>query len=911
MSKLAQTKYYSLLLFFFFSYSLPTSTQTPVSVSKTPYVTKHVLKNGLTILVRKVSNLQKVAIELWYGVGSKHEGTGEKGIAHLIEHMLFKGTDKMSESDIQLIGNKLSMYWNAWTSQDFTTMKFCLPISEWRHAMPILADCMCHCTFDQELLNSEMKVVVQELKLYRDDIQDLLRQEIMAAVFPDHPYHYPIIGHKHDLFNVGAQTLKNFYKKHYVPNNATLVVVGNVNPDEVIKQAERHFGAIPAADDYKKQEFFHSTDLRSQSVSLYRDIKKPYVSLVFAIPGMAKKSSYVSKIMADILGADKVGRLSRRLVDELQLIDSIHCYELGLIDHGLFFISFELMKEDSLEKIISVIHQEIKDIALNGCPLDELQGFINCFEVARHSLLESNDDQADLIGQFYVATGDENFLFSQFTSDPTILNNKIKEFARTYLRPSLMHKGMIYPLPKEEKDCWLQIQQDSDNADNRILEGKMRTADVQPGKYVNAVPPCSVCIPECPKPETFTLNNGIKVLYYHTDYVPMLNLSLSLKADSDYEPESQPGIYKCLRYMLQESGTEKRSAEELAKELARYGITINDTVWFWSSKMMSKDLSKACELMTEMIAKPRFTKATLQKIKPWLESDYTSLWDNEKAIAALLQNQEIFKGQPQGRRHYANLDEIKKITLKEVKEVYKNCISPDGATLSIVGDLSGIKDLKSLLNKTFGSWQGKPIAQLEYPNISKPSNGTRTHYINRDQVVVGLGGISKNCLDADYDALSLYDSNLHSRLFKLRMKSGDFYSISGTVCGQATRQPGAWKIMTIASSNKVTDVERAIREFIQNDSEAFNEEDLAEARRTLLTNAQQHYTSNDSMSRIFLTLDRLGLPFDYYQQRCKKLCGITVDDVKRAVKRVLNPTNMCSVLVGRIQKDASQNLLSF
>lgn len=903
MSKLAQTKYCSLLFLFFFSYSFVTPSQIPVTISKTPPVVKHVLKNGLTILVRKVSNLQKVAIELWYGVGSKHEGTGEKGIAHLIEHMLFKGTEKMSESDIQLIGNKLSMYWNAWTSQDFTAMKFCLPVPEWHHALPILADCMCHCTFNQELLNSEMKVVVQELKMYRDDIYDTLRQEIMASVFPDHPYHYPIIGHKHDLFNVSAQTLKNFYKKHYVPNNATLLVVGNVNPDEVIKQAELNFGSIQAAE-YKKQEFFHSTDLRAQSVCLYRDIKKPYVSLAFAIPGMAKKSTYVSKIMAEILGADKVGRLSKRLVDELQLLDSIHCYELGLIDHGLFFISFELMNEDSLEKIISVIHQEIKDIAQKGCLLDELQGFINCFEVARHSLLESNDDQADLIGQFYAATGDENFLFSQFISDPAILNDKIKEFAGMYLRPSVMHKGVVYPLPAEEKDRWLQIQQESDNADNRILEGKIRKADVQPGKYVNAVPPCSACISECPKPETFKLNNGIKVLYYHTDYVPMVSLSLSLKADGDYEPESQPGIYRCLRYMLQESDTEKRSAEELAKEFSRCGIALNNALWLWSSKMMSKDLPKACELMTEMIAKPRFTEATLQKIKPWLQSDYTALWDNEKAIATFLQNQEVFKGNPQGRRHFANLDEINKITLGEIKKIYTQCISPDGATLSIVGDLSGIKNLKSLLNETFGSWHGKPVAQLEYPTVSKTTNNTLTHYINRDQVVISLGGISKSCVDTDYDALSLYDANLSSRLFKLRMKSGDFYSISGALCGQATRQPGAWKIMTIASNNKVKDVERAIHEFIKNDVESFNEDDLDQARRTVITNAQQHYTSNDSMGKIFLTLDRLQLPFDYYQQRCKKLCTITVDDIKRAVKKVLNADNMCTVLVGRVQKMA-------
>lgn len=916
MSILSSTKHFRLFAILFsliFSSCIkPEKSKVDLKSKSEPFVVKHVLPNGLTVLVRKVDTLQKVAVELWYGVGSKHEGTGEKGIAHLIEHMLMKGTEKMSESDMQLLGDKLSMYWNAWTSQDFTTMKFCLPISQWQQALPILADCMCNCTFDQDLLNSELKVVVQELKMYRDDVSDTLRQEMMAALFSDHPYHYPIIGHKHDLFNVSAETLKSFYKKHYVPNNATLVVVGKVDPADVISQAVKNFGSIPASRDYQKKEFYHNRDLRSQSITLYRDIKKPVVSLAFSVPGLCKKSSYVSRIICDILGADKMGRLSKRLVDDLKLLDSIYCGELAMIDHSLLTISFELMVPDSLDQIVSVIQEELKALAINGCLLDDLRSFINITEVEKYSLLENNSDQADLIGQTYVATGDENYLFTQTISDPETLNKKIKEFAATYLRPSVMHKGVVYPLPDDEKSQWLQLQQESDEADARILHGKVRHSDVGPGKYVHQVPVCEPCIPQCPQPKTFTLKNGIKVLYYHTSHIPMVSLIVDLKSTIDHEPASQPGIYKCLRGMLQESGTANKSAEELTREFAQYGISYHSAMWSWSAKMMNKDLPKACDLISEILTKPNFTQSTLAKIKPWLESYYKSFWDSEKSIASLMQNQEIFNNHPQGRFHLANFEQIKNITLDDVNRIYKQTISPDGAIISIVGNIpqSELPQLKATLEKTFGQWRGQKIAELEYPQISPTAPVTHTHYMNRDQVVIGFGGISRDCLHEDYDALSLYEANLHSRLFELRVKSGAFYWIAGSVCNGSSKQPGSWKILTIASTNRLAEVEDLVRAFIKNDIEAFDEEDLAEAKRALLISAEQHYTSNDAIASTFLALHDLGLPFDHYQHRCAKLCKITADDVKRAVKKVLNTQNMCTVLVGRVGEPVPSNSLS-
>src|SRR5579871_3608886 len=135
------------------------------------HVEKVVLDNGLTVLIRESHEIPKVSFQIWYNVGSKDELIGEKGIAHLIEHMIFKGTDTLSESDINVLVHKLSGVCNAFTSYDYTGYYFNFPTHHWREAFPIVADCMINCRFNEDMLNSEMKAVIQELKLYKDQYE--------------------------------------------------------------------------------------------------------------------------------------------------------------------------------------------------------------------------------------------------------------------------------------------------------------------------------------------------------------------------------------------------------------------------------------------------------------------------------------------------------------------------------------------------------------------------------------------------------------------------------------------------------------------------------------------------------------------------------------------------------------------
>ncbi len=325
-------------------------------------VFKYVLDNGLTLLVKVSNVIPKVSTQLWYNVGSKDEKTGEKGIAHFIEHMIFKGTATLSECDITAITHKLSGYCNAFTSYDYTGYLFDFPSQNWDEALPIMADCMRNCTFKQDFLNSELKAVIQELKLFRDDYTSSLIESMVSAIFYDHPYHHPIIGYKQDLWSLNRKALVDFYNEHYIPNNATLVVIGDVDPEDVYNLVYKNFADIKPNFDYKKTQFYHSPDLMSTNVTLFRDIKQPTLIFSWTIPGLKHKEDYLTEVICQILASGRGSRLYKKLIDIYELATDVSAFHYDLFDQGLLFVYVRPKDVKDAEKIKDIISQEIDKI---------------------------------------------------------------------------------------------------------------------------------------------------------------------------------------------------------------------------------------------------------------------------------------------------------------------------------------------------------------------------------------------------------------------------------------------------------------------------------------------------------------------------------------------------------------------
>jgi zinc protease len=880
--------------------------------SKQTPVIKKILSNGLTVLVRPMHNLPKVSIQLWYNVGSKDEKDKERGIAHLIEHMVFKGTHgpkslNLSESDINVATHMLSGSTNAFTSYDFTGYLFNLPSNHWKDVLPIMADCMRNCSFKEEMLNSEMKAVIQELKMYRDKYLRSLVDEMIGVIFSDHPYHHPIIGYKQDLWSVHSNDLHSFYSKHYHPNNATLVVVGDVDPQEVFAIAQKEFSAIPAQKDYKKEEFYYNQDIVAKTVVMHREVQQPLVVFAYVIPGMRAQKEGMLELLTYVIGRGKSSRLYKTLVDELQLATSLSASCEELFDHGLFFILCEPNRQEDIQAIELIIQREIESIIQKGITNKEFTRALKQAQVSRYDLLEDTEHQAFEIGKYFLATGDENYVFNYLNEPEEVMRKGMQKLVARYMRTPLMHKGIILPITTEtDKELWHEFQEYSDQEDNRILSARIRTEPIEKPHYAKNIKPQEPQPFDFPKPQKYTLKNGIKVFIYHNENTPKIDLILDLKAKSFFDPEDKQGIGGLVSSLLVE-GTKKYSAADFADIVESQGMAVHSSPGTINMSMLSEDLPLALDILKEMLTQALLDPKELEKVKAQTISQIKNFWDDPNYFAGQLVREQVYKGHPYSKNALGTLDSIKKINRDDVVTYYKQVVSPSGARIALVGDLRN-QNVYELLDTVLGDWTGPEVPDMQWPDIAQTPVKTIDYPISRDQIVLRYAAKSVDRRHPDYDKLLIFDQifgggalgSMNSRLFHLREQSGLFYGINGSLIANAGEQPGMVSISTVVSQDRLAEAERVIKETIDTTASNITAPEFLEAKRAILTSLVSNFASNDTIANVFIFLDRYGFPIDFFDNRGNALAKVTIKDMQEAVNKVLASKRMLELRVGRV-----------
>lgn len=869
-------------------------------------VFKKVLSNGLTILVRTTHIIPKVSVQLWYNVGSKDEKSGQKGIAHLIEHMIFKGTEKLTESDINLITHKLSGYCNAFTSYDYTGYLFDFPSQQWHAALPIMADCMRNCTFKEEFLNSELKAVIQELKMYRDDYSSTLIESMISTIFNDHPYHYPIIGYKHDLWSLKREELIAFYNKHYIPNNATLVVVGDVDVDDVFASAQKEFGDIPANLDYKKEEYYYTPDIGGKSVRLYRDLQQPFATIAYVLPGSKTHNEYILDVLSYLLGLGKSSILQKKLIHELHLVTDLEAFTYDLFDYGLLFIYFQPKNVQDVDKIISVIQKEIDKLITKGISEHELQRATKQAHTRYLSILEDTQKQAYCIGQIYTATQDEQAIFKYGTQDIYQVKKEIIELIKNYLRPSLMHKGLMLPLEKHDQDISLAFQERSDIEDSRVLSRIVREAVVEEGVHVHTIEPEKPKPFDFPKANKIVLSNGLTVLYFHNPNIPKIEVALNLRAKHYYDPEDMQGLNAFMSAMLSE-GTKTHDAFQLADIVESNGMSFRASAGFITMNMLSADLQKGLNLLFEILTESIFPATSIEKVRAQLLAALRNYWDTPSQFVGQLAKEYIYKNHPYSKYFLGNIESINKISQKDLVHFYEKHITPDGATIAIVGDLQDF-DIPGMLEKTFGSWHGPTLEPITFP-LLQPIEATEINYvINRDQVVLGYAGLSIKRLDERFDKLLLFDQvftggvlgSMSSRLFQLREQSGLFYTISGSLLLGVDEQPGIVFVKTSVSKDRLKEAEGAIEQEIDTACQSLLDYELDQAKNAIANSLVNYFETNSHIASTFLFLEKYQLAEDYFDTRAAQLMKVSKEEILAATKDILDTRKLIKIRIGRV-----------
>ncbi len=410
------------------------------------------LSNGLKVIIKEDHRSPVVVSQLWYKVGSSDEPPGLTGISHVLEHMMFKGTQRYKPGEFSRIIAEQGGRDNAFTDRDYTVYFQQLEKSRLPISLELEADRMQNLLLQETELKPELRVVMEERRMRTDDQpESLVHEKFMATAYQVHPYMHPVIGWMADLEKLTVKDVRDWYQRWYVPNNATLVVVGDVVPREVFALARQYFGPIPSRPLQRSPPAAEppQTEMRQAEVSVPAEV--PYLLLGFHTPSLTKKDEwepYALDVLSGILDGGASARFSRQLIREQQIATGVDSdYSPAARFPGTFTISGIPAQGHNLGELKAAILAQLERIKREPATPEELKR-VKAQVVARQVYnRDSVFSQAMLIGMLETVGLDWHFIDGYVGRVRAVTAQQVQEVARKYLVDSNMTLVSLNPLP--------------------------------------------------------------------------------------------------------------------------------------------------------------------------------------------------------------------------------------------------------------------------------------------------------------------------------------------------------------------------------------------------------------------------------------------------------------------------------
>lgn len=410
-------------------------------------VTEHRLSNGLRALLIPDRRAPAVVFQVWYGAGSREEKTGKTGLAHILEHMMFRGTKNYGPKEFSNIVKRNGGSHNAFTSFDYTTYFESIASDRLELVMKLEADRMLNLVLRKPLFEPERKVVLEERKMRVDDRPTgVLFEKLRATVFTKHPYGNPIIGWEPDIKTYSLDDLRVFYKRYYVPRNATVVIVGDFEVKEAIRLLEKHFGPLPALPFSGRPALSEPSQRAARRLVVRRPARLPYIAIAYRAPNW-KSPDYPALVMLEaILGGGETSRLYQRLVrkDALSLGAGAD-YTFISLDPGLFYVFSRVAPGKKTENVEAAIQEEITKLIRKGVSREELERALRSIEAQTVFSMDSHFGRAMLLGRTAIA-GNVRLLETYLPSLAKVTSRDVVRVAKKYLSPERRTTAILIPV---------------------------------------------------------------------------------------------------------------------------------------------------------------------------------------------------------------------------------------------------------------------------------------------------------------------------------------------------------------------------------------------------------------------------------------------------------------------------------
>ncbi|HET7547510.1 MAG TPA: pitrilysin family protein [Usitatibacter sp.] len=866
-------------------------------------IAEYRLPNGLKVLLFPDPSKATITVNITYKVGSRFENYGETGMAHLLEHLMFKGTPTHPHIDQEY--NVRGARFNGTTSLDRTNYYELVKASDdnlaW--AIGLEADRMVSSFISRRDLDSEMTVVRNEYEKGENSPGSVLLKRLQSVAFDWHAYGRSTIGNRSDIENVDIPHLQAFYHLYYQPDNAVLLIAGKFDPQKALAEIAKTFGRIPKPA-FTRPTFWtvEPTQDGPREVTVRRKGDIQLIAMAYHVPSSIHPDSDALSFASFILGQVPTGRLHKALVEK-GLATQVFAYPLMGHDPGLMIFGAVVKKDAPLGPVREAMAKEIEGFGAQPPTAEEM-------ERARISMLNdvektlADPERIGLELSEYIALGDWRLFFEARDKVPTVKAEDVQRVSREYFKRDNRTTGLFIP-----EDNPQRAEVPATPAVSAVMKDfKAKAATSQ----AEAFDPSQDNIDARTKRLQF---GPVKVaLLAKKNRGETVNVAIRLHIGNEKALFGERTNAAFAGQMLSR-GTERLTRAELSdafEKLHISGRVGGPSAGFQTTR---PNLEGALKLVAEVLAHPRFDPAEFEQLRRQTVTGIESQLSEPTALAgdALAQ---AFNTYPKGDWRHApsiheSLENAKHVKLEDAKRFHDRFYGADPADIAIVGDFDEAK-VEAQLKELFAGWEPQVrFAQVtrEFRDIPPVEKSIETPD-KENAVFLARENIEMRDDDPDYPALYIADyifgggAGFDSRLMlRIRQKEGLSYGVgSGLEVGSIDRA-GSWDVYAIAAPQNIAKVEKAFREELARAlKDGFTQAELDAAKSGNLQVRAQNRSQDDVLAAGWAEYLYLGRTFEFSKDMERKIKALTLDQVNAAFRKYIHPDKVSIFKAGDFAK---------
>lgn len=873
---------------------------------------KTVLPNGLQLILVEDKRLPIVAVNLWYHVGPANEAPGLTGFAHLFEHMMFAATRHIPRGEAdRLLEGAGATDSNGGTGFDSTSYYDTVPSNQLELALWVHADRMGYLldVLDQQALTNQQDVVRNERRqTVEGEPYGIVEEALLQTLFPKgHPYAASIIGSHADIQGARLEDVRNFFTDYYGPNNASLVIAGDIDKAKVRELVARYFGGLRRGPDVVRPKVVTPPITAERRVVVRDRVELPRVFMGWLTPAAYQPGDAELAVAATILGGGKSSRLYKSLVYERQIAQDVSSTQTSLGLASTFVVDVTARAGHTPQELEAAIDAELERLRRDGPTEREVERARNSLETALLASLEKlgGDGLAEQLNHYNLYTGDPGYLAQDLARLRRIDAAAVQRAVQAWLKPDA--RAVVTGLPGKPKVDDPRAPRPGKPAPAPGAQVALNEAEPW-----RATPPVAGPTPQVvlPRGDTFRLANGLTVIHHHNPALPLVSSQLVIKSGGAANPAGLPGLAGFTAQMLEE-GTATRSALQIADEIAQLGAFMDtgssDDVSTVSLLALRSTFTRALEVVADIVQHPAFPAVEIERQRADRLGSLTQQRDDPETVAALAAAGALFGGaHPKAYGQLGLEPAIRATTRDDLAGFWRRHYVPSNAALVVTGDITRA-ELEALAKAQFGAWPAFDAPAVA-PGEARP---TQARLVIVDQPDASQTALQVACMGPsrdtpDFPALQVMNGALggmfSSRLNNnLRETRGYTYGIYSHF--DYDRAPAPFSVEASVQQDATgASVREILREIAAMREQPLSQAELDAARNAQLLSLPGQFETNADIGASLTELFVYGLAPDYYDQLARRLAEVRVEDVQDVARRYLDPERMIVVAVGERRK---------